>query len=50
MFRQHRQSTTADGKSPLPCVKKSIKIAMSLGHWWNNNGKLKPKHSGENLS
>ena len=43
MFRDHRQRTTVDGKSPLPFLQKSIKIVMGLGHWWNNKGKLKSK-------
>ena len=33
MFRYHRQSTTVDGKSPLPYLKKSIKISVGLEHW-----------------
>ena len=26
-------SATVDGKSPLPCLKNSIKIVMGLRHW-----------------
>jgi hypothetical protein len=33
MFRYHRQITTVDGKSPLPYLKKSIKISVGLEHW-----------------
>jgi hypothetical protein len=48
--RSPPEYTTVDEKSPFPCLKKRIRIAKSLEHWWNNNDTLKPKYSEENLS